>query len=193
MPYMRFKYSFCLLALCLHLTQLRAQAPAQASAKTAAVPHPKSPAAALNAKLPPFSGTWVLDNKRSQLGQRIDGESKAIIDYDGKTWVYIHSHQASPADLPDQWQTTLVVNSPKYNTVEGTDIVFHSRIARQGDVMLLSGYGVTVRGQKTRNSVRYTLQDDGNTLIESETTVNMLGPQHNLYVLHREGSPAADK
>ncbi len=185
MTYMRFMHSFLLLALALPVASSRAQ--------TAATPRPKAPVAKAEAKLPPFSGTWILDNQKSQIIQRIDGESKAIIAYDGKSWHYVHSHQSSPNDEPDQWQTRLVVDSPKYNTVEGTDIVFHSKIARQGNAMVLSGYGVTVRGQRTRNTVRYTLQDDGNTLIEAETTVNMLGPQHNLYVLHREGSPVAAK
>ena len=138
--------------------------------------------------LAPFSGTWVMDEKRSKLITPIRGVSKAIIVYDGKTWKYVHSHQESADDEPEQWQQTLVVNSPKFNTTQGVDITFHSRILRQGDSMLLEEHGETLHGQKTRNTVKYTLEDNGNTLIENETSVGPLGPQHNTYVLVREFS-----
>lgn len=183
---MRYSYSFLLLALCLPVTGSSAQAPAQAK------PAPK-PTAAATASLPPFSGTWILDNEHSKLARPINGESKAVIAYDGKTWHYVHSHQETPADDPDQWQTTLVVGSQQYDTQPGIEITFHSRIARVGNAMVLTGYGVTGRGQRSRNMVRYTLEDGGNTLIETETTTNMLGSQHNLYVLHRYGTQPAAK
>ena len=162
-------------------------------AQSATQSHPGPAAVKPAAKLLPFSGTWILDPKRSQLSQRINGESKAIIDYDGKTWHYVHSHQQTPEDEPDQWQTTLVVDSPKYNTTQSEEIVFHSRIIRQGNALVFSEYGATRRGQKMRNTVRYTLEDDGNTMIQSETTVSPLGSQHNLYVLHREGTTSPVK
>ena len=173
----------------LYLLLLALALPAAASLGQSAAPsHPNPASTKPAAKLPPFSGTWILDPARSQLSQRISGESKAIIDYDGKTWHYVHSHQQSPDELPDQWQTTLVVNSPKFNTTQTEEIVFHSRMIRAGNALVFSEYGVTMRGQKMRNTVRYTLEDDGNTLIEAETTVSPLGPQHNLYVLQREGT-----
>jgi hypothetical protein len=180
---MRFKSPFLLLVLSLHV----AAVPAQTAASTRA----KAPAT-VSKELPPFSGTWILDNKRSKLIQHIGGESKAIIAYDGKTWHYVHSHQDSPDEEPEQWQTTMVVDSPKYNTVQGADITFHSRIARVGNAMVLYEHGETLHGQKTTNTVRYTLENGGNTLIETETSVGPLGPEHNIYVLNRYGAaPAA--
>ncbi len=173
---MTFSHASLLLAISLPLS---AQSTPASHARPAAI----KPAVTL----PPFSGTWVLDTKRSQLSQQIRGESKAIIDYDGKTWHYVHSHQVTAEEEPDQWQTTLVVNSPRYNITQTEEIVFHARIVRQGNAMVFSEYGVTLHGQKMRNTVRYTLEDDGNTMIQSETTLSPLGPQHNLYVLHREG------
>ena len=185
MRHMRYRFAFLLLAVSLPVVGSLAQ--------STAAPHAKVPVAKAPAKVPPFSGTWILDTKRSQLIQRINGESKAIIDYDGKTWHYVHSHQVSAEEEPDQWQTTLVVDSPTYKTTQTEEIVFHSRMIRQGNALVFSEYGRTMRGQKMRNTVRYTLEDDGNTLIQSETTVSPLGPQHNLYVLHREGTEAAAK
>lgn len=184
MPHMTHRLLLLSLALSLPATAPLAQSVAPSHAR----PAPTQSALKTPAKLPPFSGTWILDPKRSQLSQRINGESKAIIDYDGKTWHYVHSHQQTPEEEPDQWQTTLVVDSPKYNTTQTEEIVFHSRIIRQGNALVFSEYGVTLHGQKMRNTVRYTLEDDGNTMIQSETTVSPLGPQHNLYVLHREGT-----
>ena len=96
-----------------------------------------------------------------------------------------------PEEEPDRWQTTLVVDSPKYNiTPDGRDrlpLAHESSGKRHG----FSEYGITLHGQKMRNTVRYTLKDDDNTMIQSETTVSPLGPQHNLYVLHREGTTPA--
>lgn len=138
--------------------------------------------------LPPFSGTWVLNMQRSKLTRRIEGESKAIIQYDGKTWNYIHSHQDQPDEEPEAWRITLIVNSAKLHTEPGEEITFHSRIQQQGNAMLMSEWGQTQRGQRVRATTRYTLEDKGNTLIEAETSVGPLGPVKNLYILEREGT-----
>lgn len=144
------------------------------------------------AKVPPFAGTWLMNNQRSKLMNPIRGESRATIEYDGKTWHYIHSHLESPDDLPEEWQTTLIVDSPKFKTVLSEDIVFHERLIRQGDSLLLIERGETVNGQRFHSTVHYTLTDNGNTLIEAETLYGPLGPERNLYVLERqpESGPA---
>lgn len=157
-----------------------------APAQAADTSHTKAPVGHVAAKLPPFSGTWVLNQQRSKLLSPVNGESKAVIDYDGKKWHYIHTHLESPTDLPDSWQMTLVVDSPKYATVLSDDIVFQSRIVRQGNTLLLQELGKTLNGQKFRNTVHYTLENDGNTLLETETLTSPLGPERNLYVLDRE-------
>jgi hypothetical protein len=140
------------------------------------------------ATLPAFTGTWVLNPGRSKVVQRTTGESRAVIQYDGKTWHYIHTHQAEPDDKPDAWQTTLVVDSPTPHVVQGEDITFRSRIQRAGSAMLLTETGLTMNGQKTSNTVRYTLEDGGKTLVETETAIGPLGKQVNVYVLEREGA-----
>ncbi|SEB46087.1 hypothetical protein [Terriglobus roseus] len=166
--------SLLLVVLSLPLASLSAQPPRTARGATTAT-------------LPAFSGTWVLDPARSKVVQHTNGESRAIIQYDGKTWHYIHTHQAEEEEKPDAWQTTLVVDSPTPHVVHGEDITFRSRIQRVGQAMLLTETGVTLNGQKTSNTVRYTLEDGGNTLVETETAVGPLGKQVNVYVLKREG------
>lgn len=178
---LRMRSSLLLVVLALPLPVLAAQTPrtARTSATTA---------------LPPFSGTWVLNSARSKVVERANGESRAVIQYDGKTWHYIHTHQAEESEKPDAWQTTLVVDSPTPHVVQGEDITFRSRIQRIGNAMLLTETGVTLNGQKTSNTVRYTLEDGGKTLVETETALGPLGKQVNVYVLEREGAvPADDK
>jgi hypothetical protein len=151
---------------------------------------PKRPTAVTKAapqSVPPFSGSWVYDPKRSVVTNRIPGRSSAVIDYDGKTWRYTHRHQSSPDVQPEAWQIALTVDSPKYQVQRGEEITFRTRIHRQGRDLLLEQYGVTSRGEKMRNSTRYALSDDGKTLTETETSVSRLGPVKNKYVLVREG------
>lgn len=144
--------------------------------------HP--PAAA--ATLPPFSGAWVLDTKRSVITERITGRSTAVIAYDGKTWHYTHRHQSSPDTEPEAWQITLPVDSPKFQVQPAEDITFRTRIQRRGSALVLEQYGVTQHGQKIHNTTRYTLSQDGNTLTEVETSVGPLGPVKNTYILVRD-------
>ncbi len=143
------------------------------------------------ADLPPFAGHWVLNVKRSQLMNRLSGLNTAVILYDGNTWRYIHRHQDSPDDEPEAWQTTLLVNSPQLHTeVSSGDITFRSRIQRQSNTMLMTETGTTLHHQQVHNTIRYKLEDNNNTLIETETSVGPLRPQKNIYVLEREGTGA---
>ncbi|WP_263410101.1 hypothetical protein [Terriglobus tenax] len=135
--------------------------------------------------LPPFSGTWMLNPKRSKLARPIEGESKAVIQYDGKSWHYIHSHQENINAEPEAWQVTMPVNSPKLHVEPGEEITFRSRIRQQGNAMLLEEWGTTGHGQKIHNTVRYTLEDNNNTLVQTEVSVGPLGPVRNVYVLER--------
>lgn len=150
------------------------------------------PAAASSA-VPPFSGAWVLDTRRSVISERITGRSTAVIAYDGKTWRYTHRHQSSPDAEPEAWQITLTVDSPKFQVQPADDITFRTRIQRSGSGLLLQQYGVTQHGQKIHNTTRYTLSQDGNTLTELETSIGPLGPVKNTYILVRDnGSGEGD-
>ena len=153
--------------------------------------HSQSPAktarrAATASTLPPFSGSWVLDTKRSVLSESISGRSTAVISYDGKVWRYTHRHQSSPDQQPEAWQITLPVDSPTFQVARGEEITFRSRIQRRGQALVLEQYGLTPHGQKIHNTTRYTLSPDGNTLTESEVSTGPLGPLKNTYVLVRD-------
>jgi hypothetical protein len=153
---------------------------------TAQAAKPASPA------LPPFAGHWVLNLKRSKLMEPVKGLNTAVIVYDGKSWTYIHRHQDNPDDDPSAWQATYIVNSPTPHVSDnGADITFRSRLQRQGNVMLMTETGTTLNHQQVHTTIRYSLEDGGNTLVETETSVGPLGPQKNIYVLEREGTGEA--
>jgi hypothetical protein len=150
------------------------------------------PAATATAELQPFAGRWVMNNKKSKIVDRIQGVSSAVIIYDGKTWTYIHRHQASEDEEPEAWQATYTVNSPTMHVAESAgDITFRSRIARVGKTMVMTEVGTTLHNQQVHTTIKYELQDDGNTLVETEKSVGPLGPQTNIYVLEREGTGAS--
>ena len=152
-----------------------------------------SPATNKPAALPPFSGTWILDPKATHLQrERIpDGESRAVISYDGKTWHYVHTHLEGGDTLPDSWQISLVVDSPKLHTEQAEAVVFHSRIRRVGNTLVMSENGSDPNHQHVYNTVTYSLENEGNTLIQEERSKGPLGTVVNHWVLQRAGTGAA--
>ena len=163
--------------------------PSLASAQTPPKSTPAKPATtATTQKLPPFSGTWLLNLKRSKIEtDRPSGTSRAVIQYDGKTWHYIHIHWNNNYEQQeDQWQVTMTVGSPAFHVEREEPLTFRSRIYRQGDAMVLLEYIKTDKGQRTTTTVHYTLEDDGNTLIEEEKSKGPLGSTTNRWVLERQ-------
>ncbi len=143
--------------------------------------------------LPPFSGTWVLDHTQTHLQrERIpEGESRAVITYDGRTWHYVHTHLEGGDTLPDSWQISLVVDSPQLHTERAEAVVFHSRIRRVGDTLVMTENGTDPNHQHVYNTVTYSLENDGNTLIQEERSKGPLGTIVNHWVLQRAGAGAA--
>jgi hypothetical protein len=151
---------------------------------------PARPRSASPQTLPPFSGTWLLNLSRSKVSsERPTGTSRAVIQYDGKNWRYIHIHWNRYDQQEDKWQVRLLVGSSAYHVEKEEPLTFRSRISRQGDAMVLSEYLRTDKGQRAHTTTRYTLADGGNTLIEDERTEGPLGPVINRWVLERETGP----
>lgn len=148
--------------------------------------------AAMNttAALPPFSGTWILDHKQTHLQrERIpEGESRAVITYDGKTWHYVHTHLEGGDTLPDSWQISLTVDSPRLHTEQAEAVTFHSRIRRVGNTLVMSENGTDPNHQHVYNTVTYSLENGGNTLVQEEHSKGPLGTVVNHWVLQRAGT-----
>jgi hypothetical protein len=139
-----------------------------------------------NAKLPPFSGTWILNMQRSKVEAAhppVSGET--VILYDGKTWHFKRTHK-NAAGKVDTWSIDLVVGSPKFHVEKDGPLVYHSRMLRDGDALVLVEDITASDGQKAKNTVRYTLEDDGNTLVESEKEETPAGNETNRWVLERK-------
>ncbi len=141
---------------------------------------------AQNGKIPPFSGTWILNMQRSKVEAAhppVSGE--AVILYDGKTWRFKRTHKSATGKL-DTWSIDLVVGSRKFHVEKDGPLVFHSRMYRDGDALVLAEDITASDGQKAKNTVRYTLEEDGNTLIESEKEETPAGNETNRWVLERK-------
>jgi hypothetical protein len=145
-------------------------------------------APAQNAKIPRFSGTWILNIQRSKVEAAhppVSGE--AVILYDGNIWHFKRTHKNATAKI-DTWSIDLVVGSPKFHVEKDGPLVFHSRMYRDGDALVLAEDITASDGQKAKNTVRYTLEDNGNTLIESEREETPAGNETNRWVLERKAN-----
>ena len=134
---------------------------------------------------PPFSGTWVLNMERSKVEAAhppVSGE--AVIRYDGKTWHFKRTHR-STAGKVDVWSIDLVVGSPKFHVEKDGPYVFHTRMFRDGDSLVLAENITASDGQMGRNTVRYSLEDNGSTLIADEKEETPVGNETNRWVFER--------
>jgi hypothetical protein len=157
--------------------------------------------------LPPFSGTWALDLQRSTIqGQRPAGTGQVVIQYDGRIWRYRHIHSNNYGQVSDDWDTTLVVGAKTLHVAREEPLTFRSRIYLEkaasqkaasqpatsqpadhlSDTLVLQEYVRTDRGGRARNTVRYSLEDGGATLIETEKSSGPMGTETNRWVLHRQ-------
>jgi hypothetical protein len=92
---------------------------------------------AQNAKVPPFSGTWILNMQRSKVeAAHPPISSEAEILYDGKTWHFKRRHKNGSGKV-DTWSIDLVVGSREFHVEKDGPLVFHSRMYRDGDARVL--------------------------------------------------------
>jgi hypothetical protein len=193
---MKLQLAFLALGLASAQWLANTHAAAQAATKTPAAGQTangsKPTASKAKSTLPAFSGTWALDLKRSTIqGQRPAGSSQVVIEYDGRTWRYRHIHSNSYGQVSDAWDTTLVVGAKTLHVAREEPLTFRSRIyleknASQGDTLVLQEFVRTDRGGTARNTVRYSLEDGGNTLVETEKSVGVMGTEINRWVLQRQ-------
>ena len=113
----------------------------------------------------------------------VSGET--VILYDGKTWHFKRAHR-NAAGKVDTWSIDLVVGSPTFHVEKDGPLLYRSRMYRDGAALVLAEDITASDGQKAKNTVRYTLEDDGNTLIESEKEETPAGNETNRWVLERK-------
>lgn len=141
---------------------------------------------AQNAKVPSFSGAWILNMQRSKVeAAHPPISSEAEILYDGKTWHFKRTHKNASGKI-DTWSIDLVVGSREFHVEKDGPLVFHSRMYRDGNALVLVEDITAPDGQKAKNTVRYTLEDGGNTLVESEKEETPAGNETNRWVLERK-------
>jgi hypothetical protein len=137
--------------------------------------------------IPPFTGTWTLDLHRSTFEGKAHPPiaAEVVIRYDGTHWHRWRSHTA-PDGKVDAHAIDLIVDSPKPLFVKDGPVTFYSRITRDGDALILHQDIVANTGEKATNTVRYTLEDSGETLVEFEQEVTPEGNETNRWVSTRK-------
>ena len=134
-----------------------------------------------------FAGTWKLNLKRSTLQTAHPPEaSTAWIAFDGKTWSYKRTHTYA-ARKPETWSIQLQVGSPTAHIEKDGSLTFASKIARDGDALVMHEDITASNGQHATNTVRYTLADGGKTLIELEHEQTPSRNELNRWVFDRAG------
>ena len=144
-------------------------------------------APAQNKTIPPFTGTWTLDLHRSTFEGKAHPPiaAEVVIRYDGTHWHRWRSHTA-PDGKVDAHATDLIVDDPKPQVVKNGPVTTYSRITRDGNALILHQDIVADTGEKATNTVRYTLEDNGKTLIEFEQEVTPEGNETNRWVSTRK-------
>ena len=144
-------------------------------------------APAQNKSVPPFTGTWILDLHRTTFVGKPHPPIAATVDirYDGTHWHRWRSHTA-PDGKVDTHSIDLIVDSPKPLITRDGPVTTYSYIHHDGDALVLKQEFVANTGEKATNTVRYTLEDAGNTLIEFEQEVTPEGNETNRWVSTRK-------
>jgi hypothetical protein len=137
--------------------------------------------------IPPFTGTWTLDLHRSTFEGKAHPPiaAEVVIRYDGTHWHRWRSHTAANGKV-DAHAQDLIVDAPKPVVVKDGPVTSYSRITRDGDALILKEDFVANTGEKATNTVRYTLEDSGKTLIEFEQEVTPEGNETNRWVSTRK-------
>jgi hypothetical protein len=138
-------------------------------------------------KLPAFTGSWTLDIHRCTFEGKPHPPIAAatVIRYDGTHWHRSVSHTSADGKV-DAHVIDLIVDSPKPRIEKDGPLTFYSKIRHDGDALILMQNIVANTGEKATNSVRYTLEEHGNVLIESEQEITPAGNETNRWVSTRK-------
>jgi hypothetical protein len=138
---------------------------------------------------PEYSGTWVFSVQRSKLETKHPPVStEAVIRYDGKTWHFKRTHRYDTGKV-NVWSIDLVVGSSKSHVEKEGPYVYRSRMFRDGDALVLAQEITASNGEKGKNTVRYHVEDNENTLIADEREETPVGNETNRWVFERKKSP----
>lgn len=133
----------------------------------------------------PFTGTWKLNHAKSKLETaHPPSASTATITFNGTHWHYQRTHQYS-ARKPETWSIDLDLNALKPHVEKDGPLTFASKFTREGDALVLHEDITAVNGEKAKNTVRYTVTNNGQTLTEIEHEETPAGNELNRWVFDR--------
>lgn len=79
----------------------------------------------------------------------------------------------------------MVVDSREDRIARDPPLTIRARVTREGDVIILTEEYTADTGEKASNNVRYSVTNDGSTLVEDEREVTPDGNEHNVWILKR--------
>jgi len=136
--------------------------------------------------LPPFTGTWKLNMSKSKLqAAHPPVASTASIFCDGKHWHYKRTHTYKDGKS-ETWSIDLDVNSNLTHMEKDGPLTFFSKIHREGDALVLVEDIEADNGEKAKNTVRYSLLNNGRILEEVEHKQTPKGNELNRWVFERQ-------
>lgn len=136
-------------------------------------------------ELPAFSGRWELVAEQSQFASAhppVSGISN--ISYDGTHWRLESACTGADGSVIRR-ATVVTVDSPRPNIAKSGTAEQRSRMHRDGDAMVLDEEITAADGHTAKSSVRYSLEQDGQTLIALEEQHTSSGAETNRWVFHR--------
>jgi hypothetical protein len=132
-----------------------------------------------------FTGVWKLDLHESKVEDKHPPiASTATIRFDGKVWNFSRTHHFVHKK-PDTWAISMMVDSKEDRITREPPLTIKSRIIRDGDALIFTEEYTADTGEKATNSVRYSVTNDGNTLMEDEREVTPDRNEHNVWILKR--------
>jgi hypothetical protein len=133
---------------------------------------------------PNLSGTWVFDAQKSLLQDPPPTSMTFQIDQHdphvrlSRTQVYGGKSDTWTLDTVTDGQKEVVQHLALYTT--------HTRMYWDGDALVLDEKITASDGSKATNTVKYSLADDGKTLLGIETAVTPVGKATNKWVYEKQ-------
>ena len=122
--------------------------------------------------IPAFTGVWELDMQASKVEAKHPPiSSTATVQFDGEVWHFTRTHRYANKKT-DTWSNTLVVGSGKDRVHRDPPLTIRARMTRAGETLILHEDYTADTGEKATNTVRYSLRDGGNTLVEGASNLN---------------------
>ncbi len=132
-----------------------------------------------------FAGTWKLNPAKSKLQTpHPPSASTATVTWNGTHWHYHRTHEYS-ARKPETFSIDLDLNATRPHIEKDGPLTFSSRLTREGATLVLHEDITASNGQKAQSTIRYSLANNAQTLVELEHKQTPSHEETNRWVFDR--------